>query len=336
MEPGARYDINVRVEIDDDIAPGTIMTNCAAVTIDGQDAWPLDDASCVGDRINAHGPNLRVFKEYRWDGESQIRYEVMIENVGTRRLEDVWITDTYPEDTAFNGDWHVGHGPWITLTHDAGNRQLIFWAEEFDPGNTARIVFYVDLDGGVIGEQGLAFTNEVEAPIPGDVYPPDNQGEATAYTGPDLFVEKWLSEGELKPGERITLTVVYGNYTDWPWEMSDDTETRVIERVPDGMTYVAAYWPDGNPNPPDYGGPGLPEIVWDLERLGGDDWRWFDLVVELDDDLAPNQVLLNEIEIEQRPEVDIDPIPENNIWVYPVTIEGSRVYLPMVLKGYKP
>jgi hypothetical protein len=258
----------------------------------------------------------------------------MVENVGTTRLEDVWITDTYPESTTFEDDWWMGHGPWVTMTHDAGAGEILFWAEEFDPGNSARINFKVNLDDGIIGEQGLAFTNTVEAPLSGDVYPADNEFELTSYSGPDLFARKKVIKGKLEAGERITFLMEYGNRSFWPWEMADETEILFTDTLPTGMTYVASFWPDGNPYPPDSGGAGSSEIVWRDGRLGGEDTRWFTMVVDLAEGLDPGQELLNAVTIAQDPEVDIDPVPGNNHFIYKMVLEGSKIYLPLVVRAY--
>jgi hypothetical protein len=99
------------------------------------------------------------------------------------------------------------------MTHDEANHQLIFWIESLDRGWNADISFLVDLDQDVIGVQGLAFTNTLDAPIPEDVFPDDNYKEVVAYTGPDVFVNKSLSGGELQPGEIVTFSIQVGNRT---------------------------------------------------------------------------------------------------------------------------
>jgi len=64
----------------------------------------------VVDTIHEAGPNLRVFKEYQWNWEGQIQYNVSFLNVGTTTLYDVVLTDTLPAGTSFNGKWW--HGFW--------------------------------------------------------------------------------------------------------------------------------------------------------------------------------------------------------------------------------
>ena len=90
---------------------------------------------------------------------------------------------------------------------------------EIQPGWNWWLDFDVDLDGN-IGVQGLVFTNTIEAPLAEDIYPDDNYDEEIAMTGPDVFIEKWLSGGEPRPGEIITFTVMFGNHHGWPWSLA--------------------------------------------------------------------------------------------------------------------
>jgi hypothetical protein len=97
------------------------------------------------------------------------------------------------------------------------------------------------------------------------------------------------------------------------------------------MTYVTAYWPDGNPNDPwDYD-PVTGVVVWDFGSLGSDDQRAFYLVLDLDQDIALGE-RINRLEIYEVPQLDIDPVPGNNTSNYPMII-GKRLYLPLVLKN---
>jgi len=176
--------------------------------------------------VRPAGPNLRLKKEAYWEGQGTLRYELRFENIGSRPLDNQLITDTYPDDTAFNGNGY-GWGPWVTMTHELADRQIVFWVDYLNPGDTAGAVFWVDLDAGVQGKQGRAFVNQAGAAVPGDVDEADNEARATAYSGPDLYAEKWLHSGRAQAGERITFLVRAGNRNVWPWEMSDGAQARL-------------------------------------------------------------------------------------------------------------
>jgi uncharacterized repeat protein (TIGR01451 family) len=297
-----------------------------------QDDYPGNNRSCTRDIVAEPGPNLRVSKKHDWhDHDRQLHYKIRIENVGSTEIDNVTVVDTYPESTQFNGDWW--HHFWrnVELEHDPGTRQLAWTLERMYPGDSTDIDLIVDLDEGVIGQQGLAFGNLVEAPLPDDVLPADNTYEDTAYSGPDLFVRKWVSDGEVKPGELLTMTVQFGNMSQDPWEMSDDSDVQLVDSLPTGMSFVASQWVDGEPFTPFYHDPASGVIIWTDDRLGSNDERWFHLVVDLDPSLELGDVLVNRIAINQVPAVDIDPNPENNGFDYPVRIPTNDLYLPAIL-----
>jgi hypothetical protein len=334
LDNGYDSSIGVALEIDDDASPSAVLTNTVEISPQPQEDRYDDNASTWVETLHDYGLNLRVSKYHWWEGDRRIFYGIFVKNLGTTGMEDIWITDTYPISTTSDGSFWVGHGPWFTYTHDAPNRQFIIWAEALGPGDTGHVGFWVDLDEPIHGVQGLIFTNTVEAPWPGDVYPDDNSDVELAYAGPDLYAEKWISDGEPRPGARITFTLRCGNSNVWPWEVSNSATTRLIERLPDGMSYITSIWPDGSSHTPFFHDPDTGLIVWDMGRLGSDDHHWFYLVVDLDANLEGGDVLPNQLEFYESPVVDVDPIPDNNAFELPVTIIVSEheIYLPLILK----
>jgi uncharacterized repeat protein (TIGR01451 family) len=333
MEPGERYQLGVHLRYGGDVRPGTILENCATVTMDGvrDDGWPFDDEACDQVPVRRAGPNLRVYTQARWNGEGQIQYEIRFNNVGTTELQDVVITDILPEGTSFSGNWW--HYFWEDVQFNPPSDDELSWTlSRLEPGWGSAILFDADLDSALIYEQGLAFTNTVEAPLTGDVYPPDNAHQVVVYTGPDLYAEKWHSGGELLPGERMTLTLRCGNQSQGPWRVRDEASVRLTERLPEGMSYVGAFWPDGTPNPPDDYEPFTGHPVWDFGSMGSGDQRAFYLVVDLDAELPLGEELVNEVEVEEHPEMDVDPVPGNNVFQLRLRL-GKPVYLPLVLKN---
>ena len=139
------------------------------------------------------------------------------------------------------------------------------------------------------------------------------------------------SDGELLPGERITLTVRCGNQSLWPWRVDDNASVRLRERLPAGMTYVGAYWPDGNTDDPwDYD-PVNGVVTWDFGSLDSDDQRTFYLVLDLDEDITFGWVT-NRLEVYEMPKLDTDPVPGNNTFDYAMHI-GRPLYLPLIMKN---
>jgi hypothetical protein len=65
--------------------------------------------------------------------------------------------------------------------------------------------------------------------------------------------------------------------------------------------------------------------------MGSDNWHIFDLVVDQDPGLSLGEVLVNQLEINEVPELDVDPVPDNNVFDLPMLV-GWRAYLPLVHK----
>lgn len=96
MPVATGFGFDFSVDIDDSIAPGTLLTNCIAISGDEADEHEQDNTSCVVMKVNAPGPNLRVTKESWWNGDGQIGYRINFWNVGDLSVANVWITDTLP------------------------------------------------------------------------------------------------------------------------------------------------------------------------------------------------------------------------------------------------
>jgi uncharacterized repeat protein (TIGR01451 family) len=325
--------VNVAVRISDTAASGQVLTSTVDITrLPWEDRFDDNRVEWVA-QVNEQGPNLSVDKQtYQWaDGNEKLWYNIRIMNTGTELLENFRITDTLPAETSFNGDWGIGHGPPISAIYEMGGSEVVFIVSELNPGDTASIEFSIDLNPGVVGEQGLAFTNRVDAPIPGDVYPEDNSDQVTAVSGPDVFVEKWLSGGEPKPGEIVTFTVDFGNHNQWPWDGDPSFGSHLTETLPTGMTFITstAPWKAGE--------------VWAPEVIDGNTvvWEWgtmwnstswhFDLVVQISEKVKVRDVLVNRIEAfgDSPDEVEFDWT--NNVSTLPVTILGPHViYMPLI------
>jgi uncharacterized repeat protein (TIGR01451 family) len=319
MDNGFWQNVNLVLRINDDAPAGTLLTHTMDINrLPLEDRYDDNRITWV-DPLNEPGPNLWVNKQnYSWEEEGRLLYEVRIENRGTTPLDNVWLTDTYPEGTVLT-DWWQNHGPPITATLvDIPNRQIAFWVDWLNPGETASLSFHLNLDDDLIGQQGLLFTNLLDAPLDGDVYPADNHDEVTAMTGPDVYIEKWLAQGEPKPGEQVTFRVRFGNANQWPWNGDMNYGSHITETLPAGMTFVEATWINGD--------------VWEPELVDGNTVVWgawtmwssssyeFNLTVQLDESVQGGDVLVNTIEAYGDSPTDIDPYLANNLFELPVTV----------------
>jgi uncharacterized repeat protein (TIGR01451 family) len=332
LEPGDWINIGLEVDIDSDTPAGTVLENCTEVEIDEDDGWPRDDRSCQVQQVNAPGPNLAIEKTYQWNGEGQLEYNINVWNVGTATLSDGVVGDTLPDDTTFNGNWWAWGWDQIDLTLETPDR-LEWTFNRLEPGWGTGLSFQVDLDGGLVGMPGLAFTNEAEAPIPGDVAPDDNTDTVSAYTGPDLYIEKTLSAGEPVAGGILTFTVEFGNANVGPWDAS--ASTHLTDTLPAAMTFITATapWDPGQPWHPETEDGNT--IVWGWGNPGSDSTWFFDLVVQIDPEAAIDDVLVNTIEVgSDDPAQDVEYDYSNNTAEAPVTVMAAHhIYLPTIVKG---
>lgn len=332
LEAGDRQNIGIAVRIDPETEAGSLLTHTVSISPKpGEDRYDDNTATWV-DRVNEPGPNLSLDKHsnWYWTWEGQLEYELRIFNLGTEYLDNIWITDTYPVDTLFNSNWWQGTGPMITVTHDSQNRQILLWVDHLNPGEAANFAFQVDLDPEVIGEQGLAFTNTVEAPIANDTNPLDNTDTVVAYTGPDVFVNKWLSGGELHPGELVTFTVEFGNQNMWPWDGDPEFSSHITDTLPDSMTFITATAPLGG----DWSSVNIDgnTIVWEWGPMWSNSIWTFDIVMQVDEPVLGRNVLINRIEAYGDSLNDIEPNLDNN--VSEVRVTQPIIHFPLVFKNH--
>ncbi|MBN1657619.1 MAG: DUF11 domain-containing protein [Anaerolineae bacterium] len=329
MEPGEWINLTVRVAIEPDTAPGTVIENCAHVAMDN-DSWPRNNDSCRVDVVREPGPNLMIIKSYQWNWEGQLQYQIDVHNVGTVGLFDVVVGDTLPAYTTFNGNWWTWFWEWVDVTLNTPG--YVEWTfSRLEPGWSTGFAFTLDLYPGVIGDEGMTFVNIAEAPIDGDVAPEDNVSAVTAYTGPDLYVEKVHSGGEPVPGGIVTFTVEFGNANRWPWHSDPEWGTHLTDTLPSGMTFVTATTPW---NPDERWHPELIDgntIVWAAGTQWADNTWFFDLVARIDPGLSDGTLLVNEIATGCDSPDDIEPRDDNNLSEAAVTVRAptlavSKVY----------
>jgi large repetitive protein len=333
MEPGDWMDLQVRLAIAADTPVDSLLENCARVAMDHDDAWPMDNESCRVVGVNAPGPNLAIEKTYNWNWEGQLQYTINVWNVGTVELSDVVLSDTIPANTTFNGNWW--HSFWEQLDLTLVSPGQLEWTfNRLEPSWSAGLSFQLDLDPGIIGQGGLSFVNIAQADIPGDVVPEDNMDAVTAYTGPDLYIEKTHSSGEPAPGGLITYTVEFGNANGWPWGTA--ANTHLTDTLPAAMTFVTATapWDPGDRWHPEMVDGGT--VVWGWGNMDPNNTWFFDLVVEIDPEAPHGAVLVNTIEVgSDNPEQDQEYDYSNNTAEATVSVmAGYHIYLPTIFRGY--
>ena len=327
MLPGEWVDIHFRLAIEDTVLPETVLTNCAeAIMVGHDDDNPQNNIQCVQDMVHETGPNFAVFKESWWQGENreQIQYTIWAGNTGTTQLQNMVVTDTYPEGTTFNGNWWSWWGE-VSMNHNPATREIEWTLPDIGPGDFLHIYFTVDLDANLVGKQGLAYLNLVEAPLTGDVYPADNQYEETTYSGADMYVKKWLSDGKPSPGETVIFTVEFG-IADSGW---DTDQVWLEDLMPKGLLFIKATspWnPDETWNPNTVSGR---TYAWEWGHLWSGAKMQFEIEAVVEDDVPLGSILTNTIEIYSDNPDEIDPLPENNIDTADVKL--PILYFPIIV-----
>ena len=213
LENGFAGDFTVQLNIDPGLTPGTILENLATISfLPGEDTYG-DNQAFWTEELFPPGPNLRISKWSSWNEAWQLNYDVAFENVGSETVSNVWITDTMPLDTHWDGWRKLEFDPNRLEDFNFIEGKLVWVFSELNPGEVGSLYFNANLD-----EPGAPlrwYTNTVEITIPpGDAHPGDNSYQDVAFSGGELHrVEFWLNQygsssmwGEAVPGFVVTVT----------------------------------------------------------------------------------------------------------------------------------
>ncbi len=192
-----------------DVAPGASgpLENCGTIAANVPDDTPWDNMACATTSFLSPGPILYVAQQHEWrNNYNQVRYELIAINAGDQVLTNVWLTDTYPLSTTMEGGYDVSALSWVTDTWDAPSQQRIFWIEQLQPGETARIWVNLNLDAPF--DRPHTYTNTVDYEAIGG--PATSTHEATLgdFTNIELRldssnIDMW---GNASPGVDVRVT----------------------------------------------------------------------------------------------------------------------------------
>lgn len=323
----------VALDLDPTLEPGTVIETRFEIGGQGQENNYDNNEITWSEILNGFGPNLNITKDYQWQGMESIWYEIRVKNFGSEPLSGICVADSYPEGLTFvEGEWG-GHGPWDFIDNDAENRQLEICLDEFHPAETASIGFRFELDAESVGVGGLSFTNYAEAPLEGDINPEDNSTEATAYTGPDIFIEAWLKEGESRPGNVVTATVHFGNQNRWPWNGDESMGSHITATLPAGLEFISAIapWDPGQTWDPETNQDGV--LSWGWGTMWAESSSEFDIVLSIDENVQGGDILTVLFEAFGDNPDDIDPVPDNNTAELSLTAIKPRFQVGKAYQG---
>ncbi|HNT75708.1 MAG TPA: PKD domain-containing protein [Anaerolineae bacterium] len=318
LSNGYRLNIEVVLDVAAEALPGTLLVNTAEVSsLPGED--PHDDnRSTWTETLQGHGPNLRVRKEGAWNNwgsdTRRASYWIYIENVGDTIVHNVRVTDTYPtgmylDGSLMGGFWH--EWDW----RDLGDH-LTMTMELLEPGRAVGFNLRLISDTSPL-PLGLIFTNTLEAALPPeDVNPNDNQTHLVLFSGPDLFVEKTLVAGEVRPGELLTFSLRFGNAQTgglgW-WEAPG--RSWLTDTLPAELEFVSAI--QRNCGTQGVWCENLPvihgnQLVWDLWRFQVYDTNELYVTVRVTDTVTGRDSFVNTVEITCQQPIT-EPTKANNM-----------------------
>jgi uncharacterized repeat protein (TIGR01451 family) len=237
LDNGYGDNFEVALRVDNHATPGAVLTNTVSISPQPDEDAYYDNTSTVVETLRGHGPNLRVRKSYRWNGDehTQLNYDVVFENVGDQTVNDVWITDTYPLSTSLSGSPWWDYWEQVNWTDNYTDSQLIFQLQELRPGWRSELYFNVNVDPSL---RPRWYTNTVEiGPLAGDVNPADNTYTDVVVSAEVDRAELWMNLagssnmwGQAVPGT-VTITTAYTQVT----AFADPA--------------CGGCWPNGGPNP---------------------------------------------------------------------------------------
>ena len=343
LDAGYYGTIEVFVDINSDTLPGSLLEHTVAIEIQPDETYTENNFGGFEEMVFEHGPNLRIRKWGDWHGHGEGHnawYQLQVENIGDQTIEDVVITDHYPIAMELDGDAGVGFWEWWDFQDFPDDHYFTISLERLEPGWNVGINFNVVIPGDDPVPFGLVFTNTAEVTLdPEDANPADNSAEYLLGSGPDMFVDKTLGEGEFHPGEEVSYLLTFGNKQPghtWWWNMAGNA--MVMDTLPVGMSFVSSYWHcysdeyewceitpiiDGQ------------ELTWEMWPMGAGEWHEIWLTVLIDEGVADGTGLVNNAEIfSNAPTTALDPFPDNNFSSYAALVEVplSFIYLPLILK----
>ncbi|MFZ0547110.1 MAG: PKD domain-containing protein [Candidatus Promineifilaceae bacterium] len=322
----------VVLDIDGSVTPGTVLTNTAVVSPQPMEDSYDDNVDTWLETVYPPGPNLRITKYSQWNWEGQLNYWLQIDNIGTERVYTPTITDSFPVSTTFNGEWWTNFWQGVEFTDDSGAGHLLWTLDWLEPGWSTGIGFNVDLDGPIIGQGGLFFTNTADVSAPGlvDVFPDDNSHTIVMPSGPDIYIDKWANTNSAEIGDIVTFTVEFGNANVWPWDTGPNTT--ITDTLPPEMTFITATAP-WDPNQP-WAPVILPDnvLVWDWGQVWNSSSWQFQIVAQVNETAAAGQLLTNNIEMYSDDPNDVEPDYNNNASSASLTIFAPAF---TISKGYE-
>ena len=324
LDAGYNGTVEVIANIHPATTPETELLQIADIEVQSEEGDINNNTSELLEVVRDHGPNLRVRKWGDWHGHGEGHnawFQLFVENIGDQTVTDVFLEDHYPTQMDLDGGVNVGYWEASDLDLYPEEHYFTLTLDRLEPGWSMGVNYNLVIPGSDPVPLGQVFTNTAEVTVdPAETYPEDNIAVYLLGSGPNMFVEKSLGEGEFLPGEEVSFLIKLGN--DQPghtrqWDMVGNAI--LVDTLPDGMTFVSAYrhcyeefeWCEFIPDSVGQ------EIIWTMWPMTTGEWTEVWLTLRIDDEIPASAELINTAEIlSSEPEIDLDPFPENNASVY--------------------
>lgn len=302
----------VDVQIDPAAVPGTELINRAQIQAHPVETYLENNSSSWIGTLLDHHADLGLSAWGGWDLINNLaNLSLQVNNFGDLGAGSFTITATYPVSMSLAGDIS---GDWRMTAWQDYPDQHYFTAtfSHLEPQNGTQINFNTQMVGGgpIPGGQVFEFNYAVSL-LPEDINPDNNHASFDLTSGPDLFVEKTISDGSLIPGGSVTYRLHVGNRPNTgSWSLQGSV--RITDTLPAGLAYAGSSW-----------GPILVDgqtIVWDVGYQPGGWDSWFDVYATITNTASVGDVFTNTANIASTSSADIDIHPGDNTSTQAFTI----------------
>lgn len=171
--------IELQLDIDPSVTPGTLLTTMVDILLSDDDENPENDHHELAVEVNDPGLNMRVTKDGNWR-ESDVGqvawWNIRVDNIGDEVVEAIDVTDYYPDDMELMGGIiYVNYwGDWGWNDNVPEDNAFQVNLEGLEPGESMNIIYETTVREEVSVIPGMNFSNIVEVTCDGDINQDDN------------------------------------------------------------------------------------------------------------------------------------------------------------------
>lgn len=215
-----------------------------------------------------------------------VAFTVTLSNIGSGSVaaSDVLTSVTFPEEfrltvsNAERGTFNTSTGLWLVDTIQPNESLKLFLAGEIHPELISKVV---------------TVSADIIDSYPADPHLPNNHAEVpVTIDGVDLRIESVVSPSHVNEGETVTWTITARQSAS-----ASARNTIVHAPMPDGVTYVSSYVPEGAYDPV--------TGIWSVGNLGPNKARQMTLTGQVNPG-AGGKTITSNVEISSPNQLDID------------------------------